>query len=70
LAVINTNVSNVDNRATAIMQVLVQALNGLQLEGCKTPLNIDFSADRFTGVNSTFFNSEFSGYELIMSCYI
>lgn len=70
LMVVNTKVSNVDNRAAAIMQCLVEALNGLKLEGLKTPLNIDFSQDRFSGVTSTFFNTEFSGYELVMSCIV
>lgn len=70
LMVINTNVSNVDNRSTAIMQCLVEALNGLKLEGLKTPINIDFSQDRYSGVRSVFFNSEFSGYEVVMSCIV
>lgn len=70
LMVINTDVSNVDNRATAIMQCLVEALNGLNLEGLKTPLNIDFSQDRYSGVTSMFFNTEFSGYEVVMSCIV
>ena len=68
--VVNTNVSNVDNRATAIMQCLVEALNGLKIEGLKTPLNIDFSQDRYSGVTSMYFNSEFSGYEVVMSCIV
>lgn len=70
LMVVNTNVSNVDNRSTAIMQCLIQALNGLKLDGLKTPLNIDFSQDRYSGVNSVLFNSEFSGYEIVMSCMV
>ena len=70
LMVVNTKVSNVDNRATAIMQSLVESLNGLKLEGLKTPINIDFSQDRYSGVNETFFNSEFSGYEVVMSCIV
>ena len=70
LMVVNTDVSNVDNRAMALTQCLVEALNGLQLENLKTPLNIDFTQDRYTGVVSTFFNSEFSGYELVMSCIV
>ena len=70
LMVINTNVSNVDNRAAAIMQCLVSSLNGLYLDGLKTPLNIDFSQDRYSGVNSTYFNTEFSGYEIVMSCVV
>lgn len=70
LMVVNTDVSNVDNRATAIMQCIVEALNGLKLEGLKTPINIDFSQDRYSGVKSVFFNSEFSGYEVVMSCIV
>ena len=70
LMVVNTDVSNVDNRAMALTQCLVEALNGLKMENLKTPLNIDFSQDRYTGVTSVFFNSEFSGYELVMSCII
>lgn len=70
LMIVNTKVSNVDNRSTALMQMLVEALNGTQIEGLKTPLNIDFSNDRNTGVNSVYFNTEFSGYEVVMSCFI
>lgn len=70
LMVVNTDVSNVDNRAMAITQCLVEALNGLQLDNLKTPLNIDFSQDRYSGVTSAYFNSEFSGYELVMSCIV
>lgn len=70
LMVVNTDVSNVDNRAMAISQCLVEALNGLNIEGLKTPINIDFEQDRYGGLSSMFFNSEFSGYELVMSCII
>lgn len=70
LMVVNTNVSNVDNRSTAIMQCIVEALNGLKLDGLKTPINIDFTQDRYSGVKSVFFNSEFSGYEVVMSCIV
>jgi hypothetical protein len=70
LMVVNTNVSNVDNRAMAITQTLVEALNGTRLDGTKTPLNIDYSNDRLTGVTSVYFNTEFSGYEIIMSCIV
>lgn len=70
LMIVNTDVSNVDNRSTAIMQCLVEALNGLKLEGLKTPINIDFTQDRYSGVTSVFFNSEFSGYEVVMSCIV
>lgn len=70
LMLVNTDVSNVDNRATALMQILVNALNGKCLEGLKTPLNIDFSEDRYSGVESVYFNTEYSGYNVIMSCYV
>ena len=70
LMIVNTKVSNVDNRAAAIMQILVEALNGTRIDGTKTPLNIDYSQDRYTGVESVYFNTEFSGYEVIMSCIV
>ena len=70
LMIVNTNVSNVDNRAMAITQELVKALNGTFIEGVKTPINIDYSIDRYTGVTSVMYNTEFSGYEVVMGCVI
>lgn len=68
--IVGTDESPRDNRALAMTQAIIQCLNGQKLESTKTPLNIDKSIDRYSGISRYDFNNNFSGYNITMSCYI
>jgi len=68
--IIATDEARLDNRALAMAQAIIKSLNGQKLENAKTPLNIDKSIDRYSGVVKYDFNSSFSGYNITMSCYV
>ncbi len=69
-SVIQTDTIPVENKAFAIAQEVVQALNGTEIEGLKGSLWLDKSQDGKTGIYKRGFSDNFSGYELIMSAYI
>ncbi|MEI6296314.1 MAG: hypothetical protein WCO84_01535 [bacterium] len=68
--VIATDKSPIDHRGFAMAQSIVESLNGTQLEGVKSQLFIDGSIDRQTGVYKTSFGDNFSGYEIIIDCWV
>lgn len=68
--IVSTDESPIDNRALAMAQAVIQCLNGQRMETAKTPLNIDKSIDRYSGITKYDFNNNFSGYIITMSCYV
>lgn len=68
--IVSTDESPLDNRALAMAQAVIQCLNGQRMETTKTPLNIDKSVDRYSGITKYDFNNNFSGYIITMSCYV
>lgn len=68
--IVSTDESPIDNRALAMAQAVIQCLNGQKMEVSKTPLNIDKSIDRYSGITKYDFNNNFSGYIVTMSCYV
>lgn len=68
--IIATDVTPLDNRSLAMAQAVIKSLNGQKIESAKTPINIDKSIDRYSGIVSYNFNSSFSGYVITMSCYV
>ncbi|WP_418583381.1 hypothetical protein [Holdemanella porci] len=68
--IVSTDESPIDNRALAMAQAVIQCLNGQSMETAKTPLNIDKSIDRYSGITKYDFNNNFSGYIITMSCYV
>lgn len=68
--IVATDESPADNRAMAMTQAIIECLNGHYLDYTKTPLNIDKSIDRYSGITKYDFNNNFSGYITTMSCYI
>lgn len=68
--IVSTDESPLDNRALAMTQAVIQCLNGQRMETTKTPLNIDKSVDRYSGITKYDFNNNFSGYIITMSCYV
>lgn len=68
--IVSTDKSPIDNRALAMAQAVIQCLNGQRMETAKTPLNIDKSIDRYSGITKYDFNNNFSGYIITMSCYV
>lgn len=68
--IINTPYSPVDKRDVAIMQTLVDALNGVKLEGMKSQIFINVEQDRYSGAQQVSYNNDYSGFQLSMAVWI
>jgi hypothetical protein len=67
---INTNISKNDKRDVAIMQTIVQTLNGVKLEKTKSQMFINNQIDRFAGAEQVSYNNDYSGFQLTMDVWI
>jgi hypothetical protein len=68
--VISTDTVGVENKAFAIAQEVVTALNGTKLDGLKGSLWLDREQDRGTGIRKVGYSDNFSGYEIVFGAYI
>ena len=68
--IINTPYSPVDKRDVAIMQTLVDALNGVKLVGMKSQIFINVEQDRYSGAQQVSYNNDYSGFQLSMAVWI
>lgn len=68
--IINTPYSPVDKRDVAIMQTLVNALNGVKLDGMKSQMFINVEQDRYSGAKQVSYNNDYSGFQLSMAVWI
>ena len=68
--IINTPYSSVDKRDVAIMQTLVNALNGVKLDGMKSQMFINVEQDRYSGAQQVSYNNDYSGFQLSMAVWI
>ena len=66
----NTPYSSIDKRDVAIMQTIVETLNGVKLEKTMSQMFINFEVDRFSGAKQVSYNSEYSGFQLTMGVWI
>ena len=67
---INTPISKHDKRDVAIMQTIVQALNGVKLDKTKSQMFIDRDVDRYSGAQQVSYNNDYSGFQLTMDVWI
>lgn len=67
---INTPLSANDKRDVAIMQTIVQTLNGIKLDKTKSQMFINNEIDRFAGAEQTSWNTDYSGFQLTMDVWI
>lgn len=68
--IINTPFSKNDKRDVAIMQTIVQELNGTKLEGTKSQIFVNNEIDRFAGAEQVSYNNNYSGFQLTMDVWI
>lgn len=68
--IIKTPYSQVDKRDVAIMQTLVNSLNGAKLDKTKSQMFINFEVDRFSGAKQMSYNDDYSGFQLTMAVWI
>lgn len=68
--IINTPYSKYDKRDVAIMQNIVQALNGVKLDKTKSQMFINNQIDRFAGASQVSYNNDYSGFQLTMDVWI
>lgn len=68
--IINTPMSKNDKRDVAIMQTIVQALNGVKLDKTKSQMFINNQIDRFAGAQQVSYNNDYSGFQLTMDVWI
>lgn len=68
--IINTPYSKYDKRDVAIMQSIVQALNGVKLDKTKSQMFINNEIDRFAGASQVSYNNDYSGFQLTMDVWI
>lgn len=68
--IINTSESKVDKRDVAIMQNIVECLNGVKLNKTKSQIFINFDVDRYSGAQQVSFNENYSGFQLSMAVWI
>ncbi|MCI7634038.1 MAG: hypothetical protein MSS80_08450 [Mollicutes bacterium] len=68
--IINTPYSKHDKRDVAIMQSIVQALNGVKLDKTKSQMFINNEIDRFAGASQVSYNNDYSGFQLTMDVWI
>jgi len=66
----DTPYSSIDKRDVAIMQTIVETLNGVKLEKTMSQMFINFEVDRFSGAKQVSYNSEYSGFQLTMGVWI
>ena len=52
------------------MQTLVNALNGVKLDGMKSQMFINVEQDRYSGAQQVSYNNDYSGFQLSMAVWI
>lgn len=67
---IKTPYSAHDKRDVAIMQTIVQTLNGVKLENTKSQMFINNQIDRYAGATQVSYNNDYSGFQLTMDVWI
>ena len=67
---ISTPVSKNDKRDVAIMQTIVEALNGVKLDKTKSQMFVNNEIDRFAGASQVSYNNDYSGFQLTMDVWI
>lgn len=67
---ISTPVSKNDKRDVAIMQTIVEALNGAKLDKTKSQMFVNNEIDRFAGASQVSYNNDYSGFQLTMDVWI
>ena len=67
---ISTPVSKNDKRDVAIMQTIVEALNGVKLDKTKSQMFVNNEIDRFAGAAQVSYNNDYSGFQLTMDVWI
>lgn len=67
---IQSKFSENDKRDVAIMQTIVESLNGVQLQKTKSKMFINNQIDRFAGADYLSYNNNYSGFQLTMDVWI
>lgn len=67
---IETPKSKNDKRDVAIMQAIVEALNGVKLDKTKSQIFVNNDIDRFAGAEQVSYNNNYSGFQLTMDVWI
>lgn len=68
--IVQTPYSLYDKRDVAIMQTIVETLNGVKLDKTKSPIFINNDIDRFAGASQVSYNNNYSGFQLTMDVWI
>lgn len=68
--IVSTPISKNDKRDVAIMQTIVQSLNGVKLDKTKSQMFINNEVDRFAGAQQVSYNNDYSGFQLTMDVWI
>lgn len=68
--IIHTPISRYDKRDVAIMQTIVETLNGVKLDKTKSQMFINNDIDRFAGAQQVSYNNDYSGFQLTMDVWI
>ena len=66
---IETPKSKNDKRDVAIMQTIVEALNGVKLDKTKSQIFVNNDIDRFAGAEQVSYNNNYSGFQLTMDVW-
>lgn len=67
---IKTPYSTHDKRDVAIMQTIVETLNGVKLDNTKSQIFINNDIDRYAGASQVSYNNDYSGFQLTMDVWI
>ena len=67
---IQTPYSKNDKRDVAIVQTIVEALNGEKLAKTKSQMFINYDIERFSGAEQVSYNNNYSGFQLTMDVWI
>lgn len=67
---IKTPYSAHDKRDVAIMQTIVETLNGVKLDNTKSQIFINNDIDRYAGASQVSYNNDYSGFQLTMDVWI
>ena len=67
---IETTISKNDKRDVAIMQTIVETLNGVKLDKTKSQIFVNNDIDRFAGAEQVSYNNNYSGFQLTMDVWI
>lgn len=67
---IKTPYSAHDKRDVALMQTIVQTLNGVKLDNTKSQMFINNQVDRYSGASQVSYNNDYSGFQLTMDVWI